>query len=64
MKITVDYDLCEGHGQCVIAAPDVFHIPDGADVVTLLDASPPEGFRGQVEEAASLCPILAITVEG
>ena len=22
MHITVDYDLCEGHGQCILAAPE------------------------------------------
>ena len=27
MRITVDYSLCEGHGQCLLAAPE------GIDVV-------------------------------
>jgi ferredoxin len=62
MKVTVDYDLCEAHGQCVMAAPEVFHIPDGADEVTVLDEHPPEAIREKVEEAASLCPVLAIQV--
>jgi ferredoxin len=63
MKVTVNLDLCEGHGQCVMAAPDVFNIPDGADVVEVLDENPPEELREQVEEAAALCPVLAIAVD-
>lgn len=63
MKVTVDFDLCEGHGQCVMAAPEVFRIPDGADQVTLLDHDPPDGLRDKVEDAAARCPVLAIQVE-
>jgi ferredoxin len=63
MKIRVDYDLCEGHGQCVMAAPAVFNIPNGADEVTVLNDQPPEALREPVEEAASLCPVMAIHVE-
>ena len=27
MHITVDYDLCEGHGQCLLAAPEYSTFP-------------------------------------
>jgi ferredoxin len=63
MKVTVDYDLCEGHGQCVMAAPGVFHLPDGADEVVVLEERPAEALREQVGEAAALCPVLAILLE-
>ena len=63
MKLNVDLDLCEGHAQCVMAAPEVFLLPDDADVVTVLDENPPDELRDKVERAAMMCPVAAITVE-
>lgn len=64
MKVSVDFDHCELHGECVIAAPDVFDIGDDDDVVTLLDAEPGEDQRKAVEAAAKMCPVSVIKVEG
>ena len=36
MKVLVDYELCEGHGECVIAAPEVFDMNEDGDKVVLL----------------------------
>jgi ferredoxin len=62
MHITVDYDLCEGHGQCLLAAPDVFDIPDGAEQVVVLAPDPPEADRERVIQAAAMCPAQAIRI--
>ncbi|OBG57765.1 MULTISPECIES: ferredoxin [unclassified Mycobacterium] len=62
MRITVDYGLCEGHGQCLLAAPDVFDIPDGADQVVVLEPDPPEAERDRVIRAAAMCPAQAIQI--
>ncbi|MGA9489027.1 MAG: ferredoxin [Mycobacterium sp.] len=62
MQITVDYDLCEGHGQCILAAPDVFDLPDDAEQVELLDAHPAEERREVIVRAAAMCPAQAIQV--
>lgn len=62
MHISVDYTLCEGHGQCLMAAPELFDLPDGADQVVVLDADPPESERDRAVRAAAMCPALAITV--
>lgn len=62
MHITVDYDLCAGHGQCLMAAPELFDLPDGADQVMVLDSDPPESERDRATTAAAMCPALAITV--
>ena len=51
MHITVDYDLCEGHGQCLMAAPELFDLPDGADQVVVLDPNPPESERDRAVHA-------------
>ena len=62
MHISVDYTLCEGHGQCLMAAPDFFDLPDGVDQVVVLDADPPESQRERAVRAAAMCPALAIRV--
>ncbi len=63
MHVTADYDLCEGHGQCLLAAPDVFDLPDGADKVVVLNADPPESDREAVVRAAAMCPAQALHVD-
>jgi len=62
MRITVDYSPCEGHGQCLLAAPDVFDIPDGAEQVVVLEPDPPEADRERVIRAAAMCPAQAIRI--
>jgi ferredoxin len=64
MKITVDFSLCEVHGDCVMAAPEVFDIGDDDDVVRLLDPEPGEHLRAKVESAVKMCPVSAIKLEG
>ncbi|MFF4405293.1 ferredoxin [Streptomyces sp. NPDC001262] len=63
MKITIDEDKCCGAGQCVLAAGDVFDQRDEDGVVVLLDPAPPQELLAQVQEAAALCPALAISVD-
>lgn len=63
MKIKVDNELCEAHGECVIAAPEIFELGDDDEIVTVLDSEPSEDLRGKAEEAAQMCPVSAITVE-
>jgi ferredoxin len=62
MHISVDYDLCEGHGQCLLAAPDVFDIPDDVEQVVVLKPDPPEADRDRVVRAAAMCPAQAIRI--
>ncbi|ANE79100.1 ferredoxin [Mycobacterium adipatum] len=62
MRIEVDVTLCEGHGQCLMAAPQVFDLPDGADHVVVLDADPPERERDAVVRAAAMCPAQALSI--
>ncbi|MTD54756.1 ferredoxin [Amycolatopsis pithecellobii] len=64
MKVTVDAALCNGHGECVIEAPEVFTLPDDSETVELLVAEPDEALREKVTRAAALCPVAALIVEG
>ena len=63
MKVILDSGRCELHGECVMAAPDVFAIDDDADSVAVLDAQPDEHLRSNVEEAVLMCPVAAIRIE-
>lgn len=61
MKINVDLDVCEGHGQCEFAAPEVFEVTDEGSVE--FNPEPPESERANVKKAAAVCPVRAITIE-
>ncbi|WP_099024904.1 ferredoxin [Mycolicibacterium palauense] len=62
MNITVDYDLCEGHGQCLMAAPDLFDVSDDTGKVVVLNAEPAESERDRATRAAAACPAQAIRI--
>lgn len=60
MRIQVDLELCDSHGQCVFAAPEVFELDDLGDLA--FDAAPEDGQLDAVKRAARLCPVRAITI--
>ena len=62
MQVQVDRKLCENHGQCVIAAPDVFSMDD--DGVLVFDSSHADEYASDVEDAADVCPAQAILLNG
>jgi len=63
IKVVVDRDLCQDHGQCVFAAPQVFEL-DEEGKLDVLQEEVGEDLRDAVEEAADVCPVQAITIEG
>ncbi|KNE84220.1 MULTISPECIES: ferredoxin [Streptomyces] len=62
MKVVVDMNKCQDHGQCVFAAPDVFRFDDAGRLAYVPD--PGDALRDEVEEAADVCPLQAIRIEG
>jgi ferredoxin len=60
MRIAVDINICADHGQCAIAAPDIFRIDDEGHLV--FDANPDDALRADAEDAADACPEQAITI--
>ena len=62
MKVVVDMNLCKDHGQCVFAAPEVFHL-DATGRLGFVE-NPDDALRDAVEEAADVCPLQAITLVG
>jgi ferredoxin len=63
MKVIRDANRCELHGECVMAAPEVFEIEDDKDVVTVINPEPGEELRGKVEQAVLMCPTSALSLE-
>lgn len=61
-RISVDVDLCQGYGNCVIASPTTFDLDDDGLVVALKRTAP-ESERDEIEAAARSCPVDAITIE-
>lgn len=61
MKVYVDRTLCDNHGQCAIAAPDVFRIND--EGILEYDELVEEGQRSDVEDAIDVCPVQAIFIQ-
>ncbi|MEU6100547.1 ferredoxin [Streptomyces flaveolus] len=60
MRITVDMNLCESHGQCVFAAPEIFSFDD--DDYLVYEAAPRDTLLDRAQKAAAVCPVRAITL--
>lgn len=63
MKVIVDFEVCQSHGLCMQAAPEVFEIRDDG-FLYILNENPPETLRKQVQTAVRECPTGAIKLEG
>jgi ferredoxin len=59
MRVMVDLDLCEGHGQCCEQAPDVF-ASDDDDVMHIVSPDISDDQRPRVEAAVLGCPRQAL----
>ncbi|MBF4585684.1 ferredoxin [Curtobacterium sp. VKM Ac-2887] len=62
MKTKVFWDLCEGNGVCVAAAPKIFDIDDDDNLI-VLDENPPEEQRAALQAAVRICPKRALAIE-
>jgi len=62
MKVVVDMNLCDLHGLCVEAAPEVFEIGDDGEL-HVLNGTPGQDLRAKVDKAARECPTGAISIE-
>ena len=60
-RVSVDPDLCTGHGRCYTLAPDVFDADEVGHCVVLVDE-----VSGELEEHAAIgeqnCPERAVTL--
>jgi ferredoxin len=63
MKVLIDQDKCVAAGQCVVAADSVFDQRDEDGIVVLLDDQPSDDLSENVQQAAAMCPAMAIIVD-
>ncbi len=61
VKVFVDMDKCQHYGQCCFEADDIFSLDDDGKLVYVAEAD--EDRRADIESAADVCPMQAITVE-
>jgi ferredoxin len=62
MKIVVDFDLCQSHGLCTEAAPELFEIRDDGFLYILNETPGPE-LANKAQKAALECPTGAISIK-
>lgn len=62
MKVTVDWDLCDGNGVCAIEAPSHFEIDD-EDELHVLKEDVEAAERAEVESAVRVCPKRALALK-
>jgi ferredoxin len=61
MRITVDRNACEGHGQCAAVAPDLFYLDDGGELHLTYDAIDiPAALTNDARQGLACCPVLAL----
>jgi ferredoxin len=63
MKVSINYDRCEGHARCEAAAPEVFEVREDLSYIKPGMETVPEELRAKVERAARLCPRQAVVIE-
>jgi len=59
----IDYDRCKSHGQCQIAAPEVFAVRDDGYMYILIEQID-DSLRSACEDAVDACPEQALRIEG
>lgn len=60
-KIHIDRDTCDGYGNCVFVAPEIFDIDDHNRALLLVEDVTDEN-RDTVDLAVSECPMRAISI--
>lgn len=61
MRVEVDPNICEGHGQCNATAPEVYDLDEDGYCVIRTPEVPPE-LESQAQSGAQACPVQAIKV--
>jgi ferredoxin len=62
MRIVLDESKCSSLGMCESVAPDVFEVGDDG-ALAILDPTPADDRRAEMEEAVAACPTGALSIE-
>jgi ferredoxin len=61
MRITLDEAKCDGLGMCEAEAPDLFRVDNDGSLI-ILDPTPGEDRRAELEAACEACPTQALSI--
>jgi ferredoxin len=61
MRVVVNEQSCDHHGQCTIACPEAFELVDPETLRYVTE--PAESLRDDVEAAMDACPTQSIRIE-
>ena len=64
MRISIDTDVCTGHGRCYMLAPDLFTDDDRGYGEVIGDGTVADEHRAQADAAVQGCPERAISLDG
>jgi ferredoxin len=62
IRIFLDLDKCQGHGLCVMCAPNAFDIDPDSGQAVLLPGAHLAASRASLLEAQKMCPVDAIAI--
>jgi ferredoxin len=62
MKVSVDDQLCDGHGTCSILDEDFFTLDDNGHSAIGQDKPVPPGLENTAEAGVAACPMNALRV--
>jgi len=63
MKLTVDWDICQGHGRCVMVAPEFLDFQEGEDKPTVIVSDISESQKSLAQRACRSCPERALLLQ-
>ena len=58
MRVSVDRGICDLHGQCVLAAPELFSFDEAGELVVVEHV--PGELAAKARSAAAVCPTGAV----
>jgi ferredoxin len=61
VRVEVNMNICEGHGQCNAVAPEVYDLDDGGYCL-IHNPEVPSDLESEAQAGARACPVQAITV--
>lgn len=60
LVVEVDVAVCNGYGNCAVAAPEVFDLDPDTNIVLVKPGRPTDDDEDAVLEAVADCPVRAL----
>jgi ferredoxin len=62
-SVEINQETCNGYGNCIVAAPDVFDLDPDTNIAVLREGHPVADDDEMLEEAEADCPVRAIVLK-